>query len=168
MGMRIYSHDDLPFIITFLLDTMFSLSLILVLISQFTTANSQLFCLTCPRRTLYFGENNVIDSTGCVAQTTSSFMCQADLSIDQYLGQATVSSGGSNYQFNVQSGKKLTLGSINIFLEQNYTTRQLVMHSFSNQSGVSEINDTYIKGNSFHKMVAESIYYISIVKFDRY
>ena len=149
----IYSIDleDLSFIITFLFERMFSLLLILALISQFSTASCRFFCLQCPRRSVAFDANNLINSTTCSTSNVSSLMCQAELFVDQPSGLVMVSSGGSDYQYNVQNGNNLTLSTVTISLRENRTTRALEIYCFNNQSCLNEINEAFIKGNSSHK-----------------
>ena len=130
---------------------MFSLSLVFVLISQISTANSQFFCRTCPTRNLNLSSDNSAEPIGCNNSNVSNLICWTELDVNYTRGQAMVKSGGCDAPYGSLNGKSLIKGVIRILPQSRQPDRSLQIYCFNNQSCLSEINDTYIKGNCFRK-----------------
>lgn len=125
---------------------MFSLLLILTLISQLETVDSQLFCRRCSKYNINISSSIDILTTDCSSSSISYAICFARLEISHQSKEVDVSLGGSDGHYGVLNQTNLVQNEIFIQLSDNSTQRTLTVYCANNQSCFNDIDRIYSQG----------------------
>jgi hypothetical protein len=150
---RIYIHsierEDLSVIIEFSFEMMFSLLMILTLISQFATVDSQLFCRRCSKDNINISSSIVISETDCLPNSISYAICFARLTVNHQWREVDVFLDGSDGLYSVLNQRKMVKNQINIQVSDNRTDRILAVYCANNQSCFDDIDSIYSQGKLY-------------------